>query len=136
MKIMANLRLENDNGEAPILQSDLFDKDRDGLCILAAYSTQELTFHQREVRSALAVYKMAFIKAHYCDCWRRLAYWMGDRAALDAQATLASAEEEARVVVNRSPEHQVVIRLISSQHNYRTSENRGLVKTGNLNEHY
>ncbi|WP_124649025.1 hypothetical protein [Burkholderia stagnalis] len=68
-----------------------------------------------EVRNALVKYKHGLVHTHYRNWWHRLSCFCGDADALRWDTALAKAEADARLVVNRSEEHQNWVRRISSQ---------------------
>lgn len=70
---------------------------------------------EREVRDALARYKVGLVYTHYRNWWHRLLCWCGDEEAVRFEAALAKAEAHARIAVNRSAEHKSRLRVISSQ---------------------
>lgn len=69
---------------------------------------------ERQVRQALAAYKITLIDAHYGNCRHRVECWLGDADATRAERTFLNAEKHACSIANRSPEHQRWVRLISS----------------------
>ncbi|WP_423383557.1 hypothetical protein [Burkholderia sp. LMG 32019] len=68
---------------------------------------------EREVRDALAKYKIGLIHTHYRNWRHRLACWCHDKNAVRWDAALAKAEATARLVANRSEEHKNWVRQIS-----------------------
>lgn len=70
---------------------------------------------EREVRAALAEYKLGLIHTHYRNWWHRLACWCRDEDAMRWDTALAKIEADARQVANRSDEHRNWVRRISSQ---------------------
>lgn len=69
-----------------------------------------------EVSQALALYKIALIKASYRNLWHRLSCKMGDKEALEHEHRLVAQELQCRKVVNQSEEHREMLEsLISRQ---------------------
>lgn len=70
---------------------------------------------EREVRTALAAYKMALVSAHYRNWWHRTMLWLGDTQASDTETALASARAAAVQVCNQSEKHRNWVRLLSER---------------------
>ncbi len=70
---------------------------------------------EREVRKALARYKLAMVNCHYRNWWHRLSVWMGEEEAIAADRELNSATSDARSICLKSNEHTHWLHVISSQ---------------------
>lgn len=80
---------------------------------------------EKEVRDALAAYKLALMTASYCNWMHRLACKFGDEDALRKLSGLERAEAHAREVANRSPQHRAALRLVVNQQPIHVREQDG-----------
>ena len=67
---------------------------------------------EAEVSQALAGYKMALIKARYRNFGHRFLCKLKDKEALENERMLIVQEKLCRFVVNKSPEHILVLKSI------------------------
>lgn len=65
-----------------------------------------------EVSQALALYKIALIKASYRNFWHRLSCKMKDKESLKHERLLVTQEEQCRRVVNHSTAHREMLEAL------------------------
>ncbi|MEQ9866532.1 MULTISPECIES: hypothetical protein [Pectobacterium] len=75
-----------------------------------------VTFTTNPVEAALALYKIALLKASYRNFCHRLSCKMGNSVALEHEQRLVAQDLQCRKVVNQSGKHQEMLEnLISRQ---------------------
>lgn len=71
---------------------------------------------EHEVYAALNAYKLALIRADHKSMGHRFMCWVGDKNALAVAADLGQAEQHAKDIVGKSPQHIFVLKqIIESQ---------------------
>jgi hypothetical protein len=61
-------------------------------------------------------YKLALIRTSHKSAWHRIMCWAGDKESLAREASLLRAEEHAKDVLGKSPEHRLALeRIVRSQ---------------------
>ncbi|MGF6440355.1 hypothetical protein [Paraburkholderia youngii] len=60
---------------------------------------------EREVRGALAAYKVRLVMTHHRNWWHRLGCWCGDAESVRIEEPLEAAEGRAWEIGGRSAEH-------------------------------
>lgn len=71
---------------------------------------------EHEVYAAVGGYKLALIRTNHKGVWHRIMCWAGDKESLAREASFLRAEQHAKDVLGKSPEHRLALeRIVSSQ---------------------